>query len=224
MGANVSNYAEYFNESVTTSIQGSSSASASTNCIQHDNVDCKHGSASVVQKCMSGAEASANVIASAISKLVNKVKTDEKNQKLDLGQVNVANTNINIDDGAVTKIQNLCSSTTNTYANQALNYTAENCGYNTTILNLGQAQAQCMYNIAMKTIMDASSQASISQSNDGISMFGIAMVIVAIIALIVVVFVVRQLLMRKGGRAGVGVGGGTSSTRNGKGGVTLIVK
>lgn len=217
MGANVSTYAENFNDSVNESITNASSTSASALCNQNATVTCVNGGATFVNKCQSSAEATTNVVFTAIKKLVNQVTTDQKNKKLDLFQVNVANTNIQINNSTAYAVKNYCASSTNSDSDQKITYTAENCG-NVKLYNLGQAHAQCMYNLTMKTIMDASNKATTSQSNDGISMFGIAMVIVAVVVLIVVVFVVRRLITRKGGRAGVGVGGATSSN-----GVTVIV-
>lgn len=207
MGANVSHYAEYFNDSVNQSITTSSSTTASALCNQNATITCINGGGTFLNKCQSSAEASTNVVFTALKKLVNQVTTDQKNKKIVLGQVNVANTSIQINDGTAMALRNYCASTTNTDSDQKITYTAENCG-NVKLYNLGQAHAQCMYNLTMKTILDASNQATTSQSNDGISMFGIGMVIVAVVVLIVVVFVVRRLITRKGGRAGVGVGGG----------------
>jgi hypothetical protein len=222
MGANVSNYAEYFNDSVNESITSSSSTSASALCNQNLTVTCIHGGGTFINKCQSSAEASTNVVFTAIKKLVNQVTTDQKNKKIVLGQVNVANTNIQINDGTAIAVRQFCSSSTNTDSDQKITYTAENCG-NVKLYNLGQAQAQCMYNLIMKTIMDASNQATTSQSNDGISPFGIAMVIVAVVVLIVVVFVVRRLITRKGGRAGVKGGGSGSGNSTSGGGVSVQV-
>lgn len=207
MGANVSHYAEYFNDSVNESITSSSSTSASALCNQNATVTCIKGGGTFVNKCQSSASTTTNVVFTAIKKLVNQITIDQKNKKIVLGQVNVANTNIQINNSTAIAVSSLCSSSTNTDSDQKITYTAENCG-NVKFYNLGQAHAQCMYNLTMKTILDASNQATTSQSNDGISMFGIGMVIVAVVVLIVVVFVVRRLITRKGGRAGVGVGGG----------------
>jgi len=220
MGANVSTYAEYFNDSVSESITSSSSSSASALCNQNATVTCINGGGTFVNKCQSSASTTTNIVFTAIKKLVSQVITDQKNKKIVLGQVNVANTNIQINNDTAFAVKNYCGSSTNTDSDQKITYTAENCG-NVKLYNLGQAQAQCMYNLTMKTILDASNQATTSQSNDGISPLGIVMIIVAVVVLIVVVFVVRRLITRKGGRAGVGVGGDTTgSTRSG---VTVIV-